>query len=211
MRIVKRGHEYKGWQIGSRVRMFGDELEIVAFDESCEGDFLLLKTNRSSTGNYEYATDGLENVEDMKVVWAEEDDIELIERYKDEFRVGDTIYDLVFGKGKIKEISYEDYSIAVAFENGKIEYFTKDGVRGTKGIRTLFFEPIEIQDSAYQRKGRWRAEKGEKYYFTDEFGDVNKYCETFDYLDDKLFKTGNYFQTEEEAKASKFYKVFKEE
>ena len=66
----------------------------------------------------------------------------------DEFRVGDVVWDLVFGKGsvcKISEMAY--YSIKVEFENGFEKSFTPDGKIHEESNRTLFFSEPKIEAS----------------------------------------------------------------
>ena len=67
---------------------------------------------------------------------------------KDEFRVGDVVWDVVFGKGsvyKISEMVY--YSIKVKFENGFEKSFTPDGKIHEESNRTLFFSEPKIEAS----------------------------------------------------------------
>ena len=67
---------------------------------------------------------------------------------QDEFRVGDVVWDVVFGKGsvyKISEMVY--YSIKVEFENGFEKSFTPDGKFHEEFNRTLFFSEPKIEAS----------------------------------------------------------------
>ena len=67
---------------------------------------------------------------------------------QDGFRVGDVVWDVVFGKGsvyKISEMVY--YSIKVEFENGFEESFTPDGKIHEESNRTLFFSEPKIEAS----------------------------------------------------------------
>ena len=130
----------------------------------------------------------------------------------DEFKVGDTVYCVIFGKGIVKSIDFGDYPVYVEFFIGnstfKISY-TQDGKYDANGLRTLFFEEIKIPESAYKRP-RWRAREGGRYYYVGALGDVASITELESDYDNKMFNVGNYFKTEEEAKESKFYKVFHE-
>ena len=66
----------------------------------------------------------------------------------DEFRVGDVVWDVVFGKGsvyKISEMVY--YSIKVKFENGFEKSFTPDGKFHEEFNRTLFFSEPKVEAS----------------------------------------------------------------
>ena len=132
---------------------------------------------------------------------------------KDEFKVGDTVYCVIFGKGKIIDKTYNIYNVyplKVEFENGIKYTYTQDGKSIATSNRTLFFEEIPIPESAYIRP-RWRAEDPEHYYFMAGTGLVAVQKDFGSFENDKHFETGNYFKTEEEAKESKFYKVFHEE
>ena len=67
---------------------------------------------------------------------------------QDEFRVGDVVWDVVFGKGsvyKISEMVY--YSIKVEFENGFEKSFTPDGKIHEESNRTLFFSEPKVEAS----------------------------------------------------------------
>lgn len=60
---------------------------------------------------------------------------------------------------------------------------------------------------------RWRAEKGERYFFvsTGDSISASSSCEESDEVDDARFESGNYFKTEKEAElyAEKILKIFK--
>ena len=62
--------------------------------------------------------------------------------YFDNAKVGDKVYGLVFGKGKIVDV-FEDsfYSIMVAFKNGYEVPYTSDGIPGWGNFKkqTLFY------------------------------------------------------------------------
>ena len=67
---------------------------------------------------------------------------------QDAFRVGDVVWDVVFGKGsvyKISEMAY--YSIKVEFENGFEKSFTPDGKIHVESNRTLFFSEPKVEAS----------------------------------------------------------------
>ena len=58
---------------------------------------------------------------------------------QDAFRVGDVVWDAVFGKGSVYKISEMDYySIKVEFENGFEKSFTPSGKIQGESNRTLF-------------------------------------------------------------------------
>lgn len=129
------------------------------------------------------------------------------------FEVGDKVWSLVSGWGKVVAISrfkYTSYPVNVAFDKGKnyIEFFTKDGKSHVKDInQTIFFEELEIPESALV-KPKWRAKSGCLYFYVDSDGTIERAVEDSNGIDSGRFEQGNYFQTEKEAKESKFYKVF---
>lgn len=127
---------------------------------------------------------------------------------RDEFRKGDKVFCVGMGWGKVVEVvSNIAYPILVKFAQ---DYgaFTKDGSYDEEEHQSLFFEEIKIPDSAYLR-ARWRANIDDTYFYVDSFGDTYKTSEGSIYASDR-YNAGNYFKTEEEAIASKFYKVFHE-
>ena len=55
------------------------------------------------------------------------------------------------------------------------------------------------------RKKRRRASE---YRFVGSYGGINTAYDDNTWLDDTRYQLGNYFHTDEEARASKFYKIF---
>lgn len=55
---------------------------------------------------------------------------------------------------------------------------------------------------------KWRAEPGKHYIYVNDIGFVDYTEESLTNSDDRRYEPGNYFKTAEEAKQSKFYKVF---
>lgn len=49
---------------------------------------------------------------------------------------------------------------------------------------------------------------GSKYYYVTDCGAVSCHIDHYDKIDDTLFKSGNYFYSESQAKHSKIYKAF---
>ncbi|MGL4999410.1 MAG: hypothetical protein ACRC5T_10620 [Cetobacterium sp.] len=124
------------------------------------------------------------------------------------FKVGDKVYDVRHGWGKVEDVEYSTlFPILVDFE----EYFDMYTVDGKDAIldkkACLFFEQIEIPDSALTR-AKFRASYGEKYYSVNHYGVVERSIERSYKIDSRLVDIGNYFKTEKEAKESKFYKIF---
>lgn len=72
-------------------------------------------------------------------------------------------------------------------------------MKNLKKLKRKYEELGKEIERLEKNKGRWRAEKNEKYYYVDHFGDVNFMGEANDYFDDYRFKTRNYFKTEKEA------------
>lgn len=60
-----------------------------------------------------------------------------------------------------------------------------------------------------EKKGRWRAERGSKYWTIDTYGGTHSYGGTYFYVEDgdtadnKFYNMGNYYKTEEEAQKAK--------
>lgn len=54
---------------------------------------------------------------------------------------------------------------------------------------------------------RWRAEKGEDYWYVNDCGAIKYYHDYRDVVDNFRFTTGNYFKTKKEAKAYKEYLI----
>lgn len=50
---------------------------------------------------------------------------------------------------------------------------------------------------------RWRAKKGEKYYYINSSGEVSEETEVFYWCDKERYLIGNYFRTEELAKKAR--------
>lgn len=126
------------------------------------------------------------------------------------FNIGDKVWDMRFGWGVVKRYAEGRlYPVEVLFYgNGECNEFTDDGRYHTSDVSpTLFFEEIPIPETAL-RKTKWRADNGCNYYFIDTFGDVVLDEELRYPADNKRFKAGNYFKTEEDAKASTIYKGF---
>ena len=119
---------------------------------------------------------------------------------------------MIYGKGIVKRIDIGSYPVRVEFfyVNSTLTIgYTQDGKYTEEGLRTLFFEEIPIPESAY-KKPKWRAEKGCNYFYVMSDGNINITFDDRTECNDLCFKHGNYFKTEEEAKESKFYKVFHE-
>ncbi len=66
----------------------------------------------------------------------------------DEFRVGDTVWCVLYGEGKVTYIS-EDciYPIEVVFPDGDVRGYTSNGQYTEEANRTLFFSEPKIEAS----------------------------------------------------------------
>lgn len=122
------------------------------------------------------------------------------------FRVGDRVRIVKKNSGNICDwISMMDETIG---SDGKIEYVGEEHVRVCfEKISNDFsydFDSVELIENT-----RWRAENGSAYFHVDSSGRVLELIEYICVATDRLYVVGNYFQSEEEAKASKFYRVFK--
>ena len=64
----------------------------------------------------------------------------------------------------------------------------------------LLKEKVKAINEKYGIKKRWRAEKGEKYYYSTDSTFYFEHCyESGDSIDNKRYEIGNYFETEEEV------------
>ena len=71
---------------------------------------------------------------------------------------------------------------------------------------------VKLINEKYGIEKRWRAEKGEMYFYVNYELEVNIIVDDYYNGDNILYKSGNYFKTEEEAElvAIKFREVLKE-
>jgi len=63
----------------------------------------------------------------------------------------------------------------------------------------LLKEKVRVINEKYGIKKRWRAERGGYFYYIDFLFEVEQTVETFVEEDDAIYKSGNYFETKEEA------------
>ncbi|MGL5231920.1 MAG: hypothetical protein ACRC7W_01130 [Fusobacteriaceae bacterium] len=126
------------------------------------------------------------------------------------FKVGDKVYCMLYGEGKVIKLESDIYCIGVVFKNNFYRWYTADGRLKEGCPSTLGFTKIEMPKPV-QIRLRWRANHNGGYFHVNTMGFINDAIEVGDSTDRGRFKVGNYFQTEQEAKESKFYKVFREE
>ncbi|MGL5803185.1 MAG: hypothetical protein ACRCX7_11425 [Cetobacterium sp.] len=138
------------------------------------------------------------------------------ELYKEEvkmgFKLGDKVWSTRKGWGVVdKTANSKSYPIKVSFINRGSISFTEDGKEVESDIHpTLFFEEIPIPETALVRP-KWRANKNDSYYCVTSDGMTVGVIEYGRGIDDRRYEHENYFKTIEEARESKFYKVFHKE
>lgn len=121
------------------------------------------------------------------------------------FRKGDMVWSFTQGWGVVTDV--EDL-VSVKFDKGGYDYYEFDGRRFSEDInRDLFFCSFMVPSIASIRP-QWRAKKLGKYFLVGTYGYITSDMEEFKEHNDRRWECGNYFQTEEEAMESKFYKVF---
>ena len=129
------------------------------------------------------------------------------------FQVGDKVYDILSQKwGVIATIEEgHTFPVAVDFDTFKERYTLKGEYYNNDCIRVLYFTSFQITPPPEALiRPRWRAELTGVYYYVDSFGSIYA-SHNFNYkADNRRYSIGNYFRTEEDARDSKFYKVFHE-
>lgn len=65
----------------------------------------------------------------------------------DEFQVGDTVWCLVHGKGKVYEVNTSNEPVSVYFDSGRSDSYTSDGYFLKGCNRTLFFSEPKVEAS----------------------------------------------------------------
>ena len=87
-------------------------------------------------------------------------------------------------------------------ERWNIEFFH----HATNEEKQFLFDKMKEQGLRWNAKEkrvekiRWRAKKGDDYYFIDSFCYLGQDSEDFQLMDDKVYNSYNYFRTEEQAK-----------
>ncbi|MGL5232349.1 MAG: hypothetical protein ACRC7W_03320 [Fusobacteriaceae bacterium] len=128
------------------------------------------------------------------------------------FKVGDKVYCMIHGEGEVISINEMFmHGVMVQFNHIYMPVsFTEDGRLNEHYPPTLGFTKVEMPKPV-QIRLRWRANHNGGYFHVNTMGFINDAIEVGDSIDRNRFKVGNYFKTEQEAKESKFYKVFHEE
>jgi hypothetical protein len=66
----------------------------------------------------------------------------------DEFKVGDVVWDVFYGKGSVTDVSsISNFPISVKFDNNKYVSYVKEGSYSEGAIRTLFFSEPKVEGS----------------------------------------------------------------
>ena len=66
---------------------------------------------------------------------------------QDEFRVGDVVWDTVYGKGKVVFLDDDAHPVKVVYDSGDHKWYTQNGEMSPKMNRTLFFSEPKIEAS----------------------------------------------------------------
>jgi hypothetical protein len=147
--------------------------------------------------------------------WMFEDNtINLVEILKDAPQ-GMELYSVAHGVVKLHTILKDKdnrYPIGIENRFGVVHYLTTKGqLFDFDDLETILFPSKENRDWSTFETLRWRAERHSYYYYVSAYGGICDYTDDRSSFDDNMWNVGNYFKTEEEAKNSKFYKVFHEE
>lgn len=126
-----------------------------------------------------------------------------------EFKDGDVLVSVYNGCMVI----FEKYNSAWSFKSHYNEGYDKDASfnndafrHATEEEKRLLFDKMKKQGLRWNAKEkrvekiRWRAKKGDDYYFIDSFCYLGQDSEDFQLMDDKVYNSYNYFRTEEQAK-----------
>ena len=96
--------------------------------------------------------------------------------------------------------------IDIAMEDSMFFCGHRNEVRpATKKEKQFLFDKMKLHGLKWNAKEkrvekiRWRAEKGESYWFINSEGSVTEYKEDNHPLDEKIYNFGNYFCTKEQA------------
>ena len=130
------------------------------------------------------------------------------------FRKGDIVYCLINGELKVMD-TFSDCIVCVNNEGFQVWYnlegiLMDDKSTDTIGVsRCLFFTPPKFENwDEMVSTVEWKPSIKEYYWVVSGTGEVNSYKWYNVEVDIKYYEVGNCFKTEEEARCSKFYKVF---
>lgn len=157
-------------------------------------------------------------------------EINTTEDNSQEFRIGDKVIDiLLYEVGVVEDINHSPnipYGLSVEFKSG-LKSYTINGcyIPEYKNPHLLYYrddynyDVIDFNNLPKRQKPkRWRAEKGEYYYFINRdiydniLDRVCKNKDNYDYTSNEQYKIGNYFQTREQAQevTDKIQEYFKQ-
>lgn len=77
--------------------------------------------------------------------------VNAVNQKQDEFQVGDVVYCVMHGKGKVQSINSggdglnDEYPVQVNYDSGDYNYYTLDGRFDISGVRCLFFSEPKIE------------------------------------------------------------------
>ena len=98
--------------------------------------------------NIEHDPEKFELVQEEKTQMNNTNTANTAEQTPDDFKVGDVVYDVVKGKGKVAEINIGNtYPVMVDFSEGDSSTYTIDGRQWIEYPRTLFFSEPKIEAS----------------------------------------------------------------
>ena len=135
----------------------------------------------------------------------------VFEKEKKEFKDGDVLCSVYNGTMVIFKEMHEDHSnrfyTHYNTNHSSNEKWNKDAFRlATEEEKQLLFDKMKEQGLKWNAeekrvdKIRWRAKEGEHYSLLDRLTfKVDCYTEGFDEIDTKLYNSGNYFRTNEQA------------
>ncbi len=157
------------------------------------------------------AGDSLNIPEGCKAI-IEDDLITIIEEKQEEFKEGDILHSintnrmLIFKKYRENsKFLFSDYFNNARGSNSD-DWFTNKFRLATEDEKQALFDKMKAQGLRWNAEEkrveniRWRAKKGENYYFFDANLLVRSIDDTYSTFDNKLWDAFNHFRKEEQAK-----------
>ena len=118
----------------------------------------------------------------------------------DEFRVGDIVWCLIYGKGKVSSLMGSPecytYPVVVCFENGDGNWYTLDGKLDEAGNRTLFFSEPKIEASVTRPFVPTLVGKTVMVQYYDETWTVKPITITEETFEEVFAKDGSEFKSD---------------
>jgi hypothetical protein len=178
----------------------GQEVTIMSIEPSpMYGDYYTIDID---SGAYRWDDGMLEDYGEQKPL----DLTEILKNAPEGFE----LYSAVYGKSTLVDVGSNDtYPIEMMSKRGACNYYTKDGkLIDCEDGECVLFPSKDNRDWSTFELPKWRAELYGEYYFITIIGEIRGGTDVYSNIDKQLWEVGNYFKTEEEAKESKFYKVF---